>query len=116
MRNAVVNVLAWGLCGLMFGEAIVVLAMDAYVTEAGWLLSVCKVLEPFFFDLDLGPSSPSWLSAMFLVVPGLGYGAIGFTIALVIARRRCLEPYCCETCGYDLRGSRDRCPECGTDS
>jgi hypothetical protein len=35
-------------------------------------------------------------------------------IVLVLHRRRATKPGCCAKCGYDLRASPDRCPECGT--
>jgi hypothetical protein len=37
--------------------------------------------------------------------------------AMILAptmKRRRHAPGQCRTCGYDLRGSRERCPECGT--
>lgn len=35
-------------------------------------------------------------------------------IALFLHRRRAKKPGCCAKCGYDLRASPERCPECGT--
>lgn len=57
------------------------------------------------------------LSCFCTTMVSLGAGAAGW--ALWLARRRDrLPPYHwpgrCVTCGYDLRGSTERCPECGT--
>jgi len=43
-------------------------------------------------------------------------GAVLFTVRLLIPRfreHRCKKRGVCASCGYDLRGSTDRCPECG---
>lgn len=48
---------------------------------------------------------PSW---PFMVASG-----VPATVLFVRNRRNRLAPGCCKTCGYDLRASVDRCPECG---
>lgn len=47
------------------------------------------------------------LAAATAIVP------IGWVLRILRSRRRMLHGLC-PTCGYDLRSSADRCPECGT--
>jgi hypothetical protein len=51
---------------------------------------------------------PHWApAALALVLP---VGAVGFAYR----RRRRADAHLCELCGYDLRATPERCPECGT--
>jgi hypothetical protein len=54
-------------------------------------------------------ATPCWLPALILLLPTL-------RIARLIRgrrRRRALSKECCPSCGYDLRATPARCPECG---
>ena len=66
-------------------------------------------LQPRLPLFDTGPPvttiMPFW---PFLLVSGVP------AALLFVRRRNRFAPGCCKTCGYDLRASVRRCPECGT--
>jgi hypothetical protein len=51
---------------------------------------------------------PYWAIVGVLLVPVVGRAG------LIALRRRQWGPGCCAKCGYDLRATPERCPECGT--
>jgi hypothetical protein len=50
---------------------------------------------------------PHWLMTLATAIPA------AFALITLIRRNR-RRPGLCPTCGYDLRATPDRCPECGT--
>jgi len=51
---------------------------------------------------------PVWFAAVLLLVPAV------IETARHLRRRRLARAGLCRSCGYDLRGTPERCPECGT--
>lgn len=63
-----------------------------------------------FFSNDytwVGLGMPDWLVAIVLVLPSLPW-------LLSRRRKRSTTAGLCPACGYDLRATPHRCPECGT--
>ena len=76
-----------------------------------WLYLYSKVNEPQLFYDSHVLRIPHWLLAIIC-------GAWPITSLILAARRattrrRLLLAGCCKVCGYDLRATPDRCPECG---
>jgi hypothetical protein len=59
-----------------------------------------------------GISIPIWPFTLLTLLPALRFARIKYHER--ITRRR-IRRGCCAVCGYDLRASPDRCPECGSE-
>jgi hypothetical protein len=70
----------------------------------GWTLDV---REPGHRGLGFGFNIAYWLLLLLCSVPP------GLRVVSTLIRRRPPAVGCCPACGYDLRATPERCPECG---
>ena len=65
------------------------------------------------FGLDAGGTGP-WSYWGITVPHWFVCGVFSLLLVGMLLRRRTSRPGACAHCGYDLRATPDRCPECGT--
>ena len=82
------------------------------------------LLATFGFSIFASPSTargtPRWRMVVYAAgtIAGMTISSISLTVgavnyAVLVRRRRRHATGLCPACGYDLRASKDRCPECG---
>ncbi|HMB96678.1 MAG TPA: hypothetical protein VKK61_11610, partial [Tepidisphaeraceae bacterium] len=71
-----------------------------------WLPGDKTAIEMHLYAVIL--EAPLWFIISFLAIWPLIY------IVQWCARRKSVQPGHCAQCGYDLRASKGRCPECGS--
>ena len=77
----------------------------------GWLGVRLRWGEPYFINRDLGRSYAARFPQAYVVVLSAVLPLV--RIRQLVRTRRVRVHGLCASCGYDLRATPDRCPECG---
>ena len=73
-------------------------------------IAIIAVVAFAYVALDLIFSPGNWVT-LWVIVSWFGFGAI--LLQQIERRRPMYKPGTCQVCGYDLRATPQRCPECG---
>jgi len=99
---------AWGYRGGMFGGSWPADSVWQRLGFSYWPGDVMRVLQNAE-DVEYRHwLMPTWFVVGVLMLPA------ATQVALLVRRRRRRSMSICTTCGYDLRATPERCPECGT--
>jgi hypothetical protein len=98
------------------------LSNRASLSEQGWMLGWfggAHTKEDFHADADVVAYRANWLFTCPYWAPFALFAALPIMrVVTGVGRRRRVRGLRrasrCTTCGYDLRATPDRCPECGT--
>ena len=83
----------------------------AVVFTVGFVASMVALL---FDELNTGAVCVGFWCLMLAVISGILWASFYFTSRGEGGAHRRNAGHLCTTCGYDLRATPDRCPECGT--
>ncbi len=84
------------------------------ICGSGLIVEGFKGLHTYWLPHVEGRLASSRSIRVPLWIPALGCASMYFWVSHLHYRRRKKLGLCLE-CGYDLRGSKDRCPECGNE-